>query len=543
MLLSVKRARFSFSWHLALLVVFCVVMLGVWMVPVLLAGFPYWISGLIPSAREFAQTGVLTEDSMRLVMLIVAALHPLIDWQNVTGWAAVSAAAFAASLIPLWWSIFRLFNTRMAWLSTIVISFMPMYWAESLRLEGYTFAFFFLFLSFALFIELFKRKRVLAVVLSALCFGAVLASRFTFITFLPWFIAAYVWQERRHWKRAFVEVGLFCLIVYIAFALPLLPNALQGGMSLTQRIEVFLPSLEDRTPGEGHLYPDEYTYTYHREEFNELIKQRVEQSSFLERQMDQHYRLIFGVGDMNFFVGVLNGFWLFANILPPLFLQDTVGGVFLWLFIIPGIVFLYRHRRRLLWQLLGLWLSMEFLLRFILHFGRDHLIDVGWMIALFAALGIVSLGTALQKQSKRLSLTAISIIVIIIVSAQLTQANRKLFARLYTRSTVPEIYAAIEALKDIPADSIVANPRRRELFYFSDRKPVTIHDGTIDYLAGEGRLREPFEYYGVTHILGYTEERTRKITGVVRGIEVVTLPPSKSVPLTPFIRLLLHVVR
>ena len=66
--------------------------------------------------------------------------------------------------------------------------------------------------------------------------------------------------------------------------------------------------------------------------------------TILERQEDLHYRMHFNVGDIHPVSFVLNGFWLFINNLPPLFLVDTMGGIFLWLFIAPGIFLLWKKR-------------------------------------------------------------------------------------------------------------------------------------------------------------------------------------------------------
>jgi|GEM_PF-728738 len=547
MLLFVVFQKHARPWplptHLVLLVLFAACMVGVWMLPALLIGYPYVISGMIPRAREFVETGVLVVDSMRLETVILAIIHPLISFDNVLGWTAISAAAFACALIPWWFFVRRLFDVRIAWVSTVLMGFMPIYWVEAVRLEGYPFAFFFLFLSFAVFLRYAPRRLLLACVLSGLCFGAVIASRDAFLLLLPWMVLAYLWHNRARWLCAAMHAGVYCASAYVAFALPLLPNALQEGLTPWQRTAVFLPSLEHGTPGEGHLYPDQYAYDFLREEFDAKIEDRVEDSSFIVRQQDENYRYIFGVGDVSPLRIFISGVWLTVNALPEFFLLDTVGGIFLWLFIIPGMAYCYRNRRWVLLEWIGLWLSTEILLRFILHFSRSHLTDIGWALPLFAALGVSAGANLVARQQKKWSVTALTVLITIIAALQMLQANRKVFATFYGRTNVPEIYAATEALEGVPADAIVAHPRRAEFFSLSERAYVTLHPDTIDVLETQKRVREPLKYYGVTHIIGYDEEHAAILKRADPKITIVEIPASVKFSVTPLMQYLLHQIR
>ncbi len=271
---------------------------------------------------------------------------------------------------------------------------------------------------------------------------------------------------------------------------------------------------------------------------------RVESSSFLVRQQDENYRYIFGVGDISLTRILISGAWLTVNALPEFFLLDTVGGIFLWLLIIPGMVYCFRNRRWVFVEWVGLWLSSEFLLRFILHFSRSHLTDIGWALPLFAALGIAVIAEAAVRNSKALSSVLVMSCVTIIVAAQMLEANRKQFAFFYSRSSVPEIYAAAQALEEIPETAVVANPRRSELFSLSDRTPVTLHPDTIDMLQSQGRVGEALKYYGVTHIIGYDDAHMKIIKRVDPRIQIVTIPDSAyKVTVTPLMQYILHQIR
>lgn len=513
------------------------------MLPLLLAGFPYVLPGFREQVQVFMDTGMLPTGNGRLSTLIVWWLHPFIDWQNIIGWSAVSAAAFAAGLVPWWFSVRRFFSVQIAWLSTVVLGLLPMYWIEALRLSGYSFALFFLFLGFAFFLVLRPLSRIAAVIVFGVCFGAVLGSRDAFVAILPWFVCAYIWEERRRLLRAGIDACVFLAVAYVSFTLPLLFNAMHAQGSFMERTAVLLPSLSRTLPTPGHLYPDDYTYEFERAAFDERTRQEMKTAPFLVRQQNAKMLYHYGVIKSGIVTRLKNSVWLFLNVLPALFEEDTVGGPFLWLLIIPGIAVLARERRKFLILLSGLWLSMEFLLRFFFVFGRDHLMDVGWILALLAAVGIVAVAESVHARWHRSSLAVLTLGIIILVSAQLVTANRKQLARLYAHSEIPEMYAAEEALANVPKDAVIAHPRKYHLFTFSDRTNVNINKGTVDWLSEEGRLAAPFRHYGVTHIIGYDEERTRKILAVVPRVKVIPLAKAKGVAVTPFMQYLLHIVR
>jgi hypothetical protein len=539
-----RMPRFTLTTHFLLLFLFVVLVTGVMMIPVLVAGFPYMLPSAVPSAQHFAKTGLIPMDDFAIVVLVFWLLHPLIGWENMVGWAAVSVGFFSVSLLPLWWAIRRLINARVAWLSVVILSALPIIWQNSLEIGAYSFSYFFLFLGFALFLTLHERHRLAATALTGLCMGAVIVCSPAFIALLPWFIGAYLWHMRKNFLQATIALGVFLLCFGAGLVMPLLPNALQEGLPVTERMAMLTPFMRSSKPGIGHLYPDEYTYQFLRPEFDERARQRLEGASFIERQDNENFRIIFGASEYGFVDRIGNGLWLFLNVFPAFFFEEMLGGVFLWLFIIPGIVALWRTNRLLLINLVGLWLSMEFQLRFILHFARAHIDDIVWGIALLAGLGIATLVPPVQRLYPRMKPSVIASIIVVVVALQLLQADRQYMAKKYSRSNVPMIYAAAAALRSVPSDAVVAHPRKQDLLYSSPQTPVSLHPDTIDYLEETGRLRDPFSHYGIRYIIGYDEERTRMIQAAVPGIMVVSLPESPpGVALTPLTRYLLNLTR
>ncbi|MBU0766641.1 hypothetical protein KKF55_02570 [Patescibacteria group bacterium] len=527
---------------LFVLAVFCLIMF-----PVLLMGYPYSIADTIQMGRVLAETGQIIDTSSRLVLVAVAVLYPVIGLQNVIAWTAVSVATFCLALFPWWWCVSKLFDERVAWFSTVVFALTPIYWVEAYALGGYSFAIFFLFITFAVFIRYHSTKPFLAVILCGLFFGATMASRDSFQAFLPWLMLGYLWHGRRQVIPAIVRIGLFCIAAYFMFMLPMLPHALQPDMSSIERVMVFAPTVENATkPGVGHLYPDKFIYEFYKEEYDAEMLERVENDSFLHNQLDRQYRILFKVGEFDILDTIGTGLWLFVNTIPAFIMQDWVGGAFLWLFVFPGILVMWRTRRSLLMYIFGIWFTVEFLLRFILHFARLHLNDYGWALALFAGLGVSAIVGGLS-QSWRLTSrmrTMLSIFVICVIGMQMIQANRKVLAFHYSRSSTQETYAATEALKKIPDDAVVANPGRNYLFFLSPQTRVSVHPISIQFLSERGKLHEPFEYFRVTHIIGFTKEQEVLIKKVAPNVEVVPMPEDlPGPPLTPLVRYILHLVR
>jgi len=513
------------------------------MLPTLLMGYPYDVPYTVKTARILAETGVITDTSLHMLVTIIAALQPF-AWSNVNAWIALSIGAFSLSLAPLWWSIRMLFDKRVAWYSTIVVSMLPISWLMANAMSGYCFALLPLFLSFGVFIKFREKHPNVAILLSAIFFGMTLGIQHSYLAFLPWYVIAYLWNERKHLLSAVIRTGLFCVTAYCIFLLPMVPGAMQSGLTPSERLTLLLSPMEQSTPGEGHLYPDEFIFNNYREEYNKEMEEQISNSSFLKRQENRNYRIIFGTDSFSILDRISTSLWLVLNNIPQYFAMDFMGGAFLWLFIVPGIVIAWRTRRMLVLLIAGLILTMEFLLRFYLLFTSSHIDNYMWVIALFAGLGMSAVVEALTRSWKLRPKQSVLLIafVALTVGFQLLQADRKVLAHRYSRSSTPEIYAATEALNEIPSDAVVAAPRRHDLLILSPHSYVSVHPATMDFLARRGKLAEPFTKNGVTHILGYSDEQVAMITKAVPKIKVIKLSETRP-PLSTVVRYILNTIR
>lgn len=539
-----KMKSLPLHTHLILLLLFGGVSVAILMMPVFLMGFPFRLAGFTPHAKEFLETGILLGTRAHLAILLRAAFSPLIPWNDPIGWALLSSSLHALTSIVLWWCTYRLFNTRIAWVTAIVYSLLPVYWIRGMDAAAYGWAFLILFIGFALFIELRSKHELLAFAGFGACFGAALAAKNVFIAFIPWMVVAYLYWERLEWKRAIRNIVIAGVACFLFHALPSLPNAIDSDKTLSENIAVVLSFPEGGTPTTGHLYPDKFIYEFYRDDYDNLLLEKEAQASFLEKQHNKHYRYIFGVGDTGIVTGIKSSVWLFLNTFPQLLQEKYLGGAFMWIFALVGIVYLAKSNKKLLLSLLGLWISMEFWLRFVLHFSRSHLMDIGWAFALFVGIGVIVVCDTVDVPWKKTSGTMRSIIVTILIAVSLLQSNRFVLERHYERSIVPKIYAAKESLESVPDTAVIAHAERSDLLYFSDHQSHEVHPSSVEFLHERGKLSEPFDHYGITHIIGYSDEQVELITAAVPHISIIEADGSSTtMEPSPLLRYLLNLIR
>lgn len=559
---------FSVHVHLAILVLFLLIMVGVWLFPVLLMGAPHDIPPLLP-VRNYAATGLFTmTDAMgrflappliralgiplatgnRVSIFLFAQAVPFLPFTNLLGWVFLTAVVMAASLIPWWLSVYRLFHARVAWVSTLILALMPIYWREALWLNNYQFALFFLFASFVTFIWLRGKHSLLAPLLSGLLFGLAVGAKDAFFIFVPYFVIAYAWACRRQRAKTVRDILLFGLCTGLAYLLPYVGDIARYGYPVNQNLALFFPHAKEmREEFYLHLYPDPYTYFFDRERHDRELLVQKEGLTRLERlQMEKSF-INFDVGKPGVFSRLRNGAWLFFGSLSSYFFQNTLGGAFLWLFVLPGIAVLWKRERALTGSLLGLLLSTELLIRFVMHYSRDHTMDVGWIFALFAAVGISAV--AEEGATKRWPASTLTACMSAIVALQLFQANRVRFAHDYARPLVADTVALAQEISRVRQDAVVALPlppsRLEQCAQMSDRSLVLFDDATIERLLNERRLPEAFRRFGVTHIARYSPALSRRMLATMPALSLVeSREIGPSVPeVTPFLRFILHQVR
>ncbi len=563
--------RLTLPAHLVLLAIFAIAMILVWMLPVLLAGYPSDIPTLLLPARNFAEAGVfsitdhigryltpallkvsgeITAGDGRLSMMLNGWISTFVPFSNLVGWSFVASVIMALSLFPWWIAVRSFFSTRIAWIATVIFALMPIYWREAVFPNNYQFALLFLFCSFAAYGLLRKKSPLLAVAMAGIFFGLAVSAKDAFLVFVPWFVICAFIFYRPAWKKLLLTVVTFGVCALIPYLAPYIGDIRTVGYPVNQNLARVWPG-GDKIANEIylHLYPDPYTYFQDRERFDRELLARIDTMTTLERLQYQKILLNFDVGQPSFGDALVNGVWLFAGSIPSYFQQDVMGGMALWLFILPGVIVLWKRHRRFAVALLGLLILTELEIRFVLHFNREHLMDTGWVLALLAGIGVAAVSDVLAASAKKYSVVLVSCVITILVSGQLLQANRVRFARVFASTVVADTVAAAEEIKTVPIDAVVAVPPTsahvEQLALLSNRSVVLFAPETIERLLEQGTVRDVFQMYGITHVMRYSEALTKKLQRAIPGLKILEDPNvgAQKPNVSTELRWLLHMFR
>lgn len=544
-------------------------MVIVWMLPVFLAGYPNDIPTLLLQARNFGEgagfsltdhlgryltpallqiIGTPSADGGRLSAMIYGWIGSFVPYTDLVGWSFVTSVLLGFCLFPLWIAARSFFDARVAWITVTIFALTPIYWREAIFANNYQIALFFLFMSFASY-GLLRQRTLLAVAAAGLFFGMAVSAKDAFLVFVPWYVIATLWFSWPAWKKGLLMIAIFGICSFVPYLAPYIGDIRTLGYPVNQNLARVWPGGEEiENEIYLHLYPDPYTYFFDRERFERELLVRVQTLSALERMQYQKILLNFDLAPGPF-ISLLNGAWLFTGSIPSYFQQDTMGGVFLWLFILPGIVLLWRKNKRFAIAILGLLVSTELCIRFVLHFNREHLMDVGWALALFAGIGMTDIADSLARSWKKITPTALACVLVFIVAGQLIQANRTRFARIYAKVLVQDTVAAAEAIHALPENVIVATPlppsRLTQVALLSGRSVVLFSEDTIHRLLEQGILPEVFRQYAVTHVFGYPNPLVQSMRRSEPSLRMIADPKvgPKSPMVTPGLRWLLHFVR
>lgn len=532
----------------------CMVFVLLWVLPVAIMGYTPDLFTPLLHARNFAATGqfmyldelgrILSTDLLptlgqpstldgRLSSVVYGLISQSVSLSDSVTWALVGSVYMAIALWFMWLAVYKVLSPRIAWISLIISALLPVYFWSAIYLDFYNVAFVFLFASMAAYVWLRERSEWWALVVSGVLFGAAIAAKDVFLVFLPWYVVSYLWQGRRQWLVTSVQTGLFLVCAGVMYLSPYYGDIVQLGYPVNQNLAKLWPGAADlANESYLHLYPDPYTYHFAKEEFDTAFIAEFEGKPLLQRIRQEKVMLGYGLSSGMWRRLQLGTVLLFESI-PPFFHRTNTGGVFLWLFVIPGAYLLWQKHRNVLWNMLGLTASMYLVIRFVLLYERDHFINIAWLFGVLVASGMTAVLHSLELQRGWRKPWFITTGVVLIVALQLLQANRYELAYRYSRSQVPETLALASMLQELPQDAVVMldiHPSRVErVAALSDRTVVLVNTDTY--------IQHPdvIERYNITHAVGYDVP----ITGVAEQ----ALPTATSPEASAWLRGLLNIIR
>lgn len=532
----------------AVAVLLCAVFAVLWSVPALLLGdgfavFPHLEArnfaetglfvttdalGRVLSTVELSVSGVLSSVDGRLSTLLIAWLSQWISWGDLVGWTVASASIFAGALLAWWVTVRSWYGRAVAIVTTTITALLPVYFHQAIWFENYVFAFFFIALAGAAYTVLQKKSIWVALLTSGLLFGAAAGAKDVCLIAVPWIAFCFLWQKR------FFKGTVFFVAAFAVYAAPYVGDLSSVGYPVNQNLARIWPGGQQLANATYlHLYPDPYTYTHAREEFDALFLEAAMQKPFADRMIDEKVILSYGL-DSGILRRLRLGFWLLAKDVFPLVQRQSVGGIFLLLFAIPGACVLWKTQRKHALWLAGLTVSIFACVRFVMLYERDHFMNVAWVFALLCGVGILHIAS-LQKQFSK---TVVVTVITLVCAVQLLQANRYELASKYARSNVGSLRAIAEQVRLLPEDAVLAvdaHPQDvRSLALLSNRTIALFRSSTVDTLRDQNILTSVFADYGVTHAYGYASSMP---------VEVITVSEHTSRPPSSFLRRLVHIIR
>ena len=417
----------------------------------------------------------------------------------------VALVVWALAGVILFLIVLKLFNLQVAIIFGLVDIFIPVLTQGSLMPGFYEWPVLFFSLGlFSYFWPSFSKERNknnwLNLVLASLLFGlAALAKNSFVVSFVP--IAVYELWQSRSLKKAIVFILPFILVFggyLMSGYLTGLPNA-------------YLSSEDTDFGRYGHLFPDPYTYHYENEEYIESIigTSVVGYTWFLLK-----YGYPVSLKDK------LLRYWHTIRFYPKEFSKLIVlGGPLVILFLIVGLVYLYRKRKSL-FKFFVVWGLLWYLL--LIYFKSanwDHFLEIRFLLTLLVALGVswlidFVLGLSWENKIKYTGLGIISLALLF----HLGQANKWMLYEEYKGSntkTIREMALVVNQRSLDKENEIVAvdgHPTVQSLNYYTDVSIVYFDSETIKKLLNQGKLSWAFEQFGVTKIAGFSPDLGQRIS-------------------------------
>ena len=473
---------------------------------------------IVLSSTLVAEKGINYNSNNILTPLIYGKLFDFLGFKPNAP-LYVSLVLYALSAVLLFLLVLRRFNLYTALFFSAIYIFSPFIIGGAIWFGFYEWAI--LFFSAGIVIYLWKENpKTWRLIASSIFFGlAVLARN----AFLVSFIALLIYDfysnfiYKKDWKL--IKQWLFPAIKRIfIFALPVI--LLWGGVlikdHLSQKNNPYIKLVETY---DDHLFPDPYTYHFEKDQYIEHLKSVA--------QGDQINGLI-GYGYLHSWKARIKmHFVSLKYYINYFFRQPTLGGPVIILFLILGIIFLYRKDKKLL-VLPVFWIVFLFLILIGLRTSNeDHFLEIAFPLALLTAIGLFGsldwLKQAVKKQSHFILLAGLIILVLFV---HLIQSDKWMFHEnyLYTYTQQKEdLLTVIKNVQNIGINDVLVVPGDCLFFnYYTDYNCVNFAPETITRLLEQNKLQWAFDQFGVTRVAGFGESLNRKILDAT-NVQVIDL--------------------
>lgn len=416
---------------------------------------------------------------------------------------AVCLTIYAVINVLFFLLINKRFSFRLGALFSLLAVFSPFILQNTSRFGTYEWAMLFLTVGLVFY---FWRERPSwkNLLVTGIFLGLATLARNSFLI-LPFAFAVYELWQVKSWKRAIV----LALPLVIFWGIYLGPGLLsEEGMNNT-----YISGAEERTTAYMHIFPDPYTWHYERDVYAQTLIGSTDYgvSEFL-------LKYGYPVSAKNKITMYLASVWSY----PTGFLSEkNSGGPFILFLLILGIFYLWKQDKKLIW-LFSLWSGLLYIFLIINtgnHFG--HMMPLEFPFFLLTAFGILALINFIEKQvwpGKIKKLLIFGFLMAFVL--QLIQADQEMFHEKYLYSGARQSYNIISQVQksagnlNKKTDTIAVgaqNPSTSIINYYTDLNTIYFAPTTVQRLLQENKLEWAFEQFGITKIVGYSEDLSREI--------------------------------
>lgn len=449
--------------------------------------------------------GIPAASFNKLTPLIYSWLFDIFGFhQDIPLYVSLICLSLVSALLFLLFN--RLFNLSIALIGAGVSALVPTFWWESIQLGFYELAV--LFFIVGLFFYLYpKKSNIYTLVFASIFFALAVLSR---NAFLISFLAIIVFEFCRNRSlRKVIWLGLpLALIVGAVFFFDF-----QAGTN-----PYFSSNSGETFSDYGHLFPDAYVYHFEAESYLKSIKDQA--------GGDVAGRIL-SRGGYQGFESVQKRFQLFYNSIQyyarQFFRPTILGGPLAILFLFIGFYYLQK-KNKALFSLFIIWLViLSSALVYLGTSNHDHFLEILSIISLAIALGIYYFIDLIFYSSLKNIKKIIFVSVLLFGTfVYLLGIDYWMFSREYGGENIAvKIHPLIEVLNNSNLDSksdVVAVGVHSAvvgiLNYYTNKNYIYFDPQTLERLVEEKKVNEAFEYFGVTHIAGFDNNLSQRVSEV-----------------------------
>jgi len=454
----------------------------------------------------------------------------------------INCIFLALSLLIFGLTVYYLFDYKTSLFFSLIYIFLPTNWLLPQILVGYVFALIFLALFFLFFsygtqkfskdkdtIKSFKFwPHGACLILSGVFLVIACLAREALFLIMPiLFIFLLVLKLKKYFYYIFIPV----IILLIVFWLPDFitdKNTYLVYFSIGTSQELKSSDYSHY----AHLYPDPYTYHFNEENF---LKEKTDFSDtdIMTEIGARKVLTNMGARSMNLWQRIKVGTVLTVRHVFRFFSITEMGGPLIFFLLFLGLCVLKKQKNYWFSFAVFWFIGSIFLLTYINLAQRNHLMDFAWMIALCVSLGIILLAEFLNKhlnkphtieqgiranqKTRGKKKIIIEILVLLLVVYNLVLCGHVMWGQKYDQSVTLLLTAYANKIEEanIKSADIIAVPLTSNgtygLNFITDKSFIVFRPETIEQLLEEQYLKQAFEKFKVTHILGYSPEMSDDI--------------------------------